>query len=291
MVRLLKNTAGSAGRALITLAICVCALILAHSLWDYYMAAPWTRDGHVRADVVHVTPDVSGLVSDVLVKDEAVVRKGDILFRIDPRRFQLAVAQAKAALDEADAAVTVAQLTLGRKKKLAGQDFASQQTLDENEANLKSAVAAQADARAALDLAKLNLERTAVRATVPGRITNLSLRPGDYASAGTPVAALVDSATVYIAGYFEETKLPRIHVGDPAKVTLMGTTRSLTGHVTSISAGVTDRERSDVRGDLANVASTFSWVRLAQRVPVRITLDGDQAKGLVVGRTATVSID
>ncbi|TMV90688.1 efflux RND transporter periplasmic adaptor subunit [Thioclava sp. BHET1] len=287
----MKNAMGSAGRVVITLAICACALVLAHSLWDYYMAAPWTRDGHVRADVVRVTPDVSGPVGAVLVHDEQRVQKGDILFRIDPERFKLALSQAQAALDEARASVRLSQLTLDRKKRLAGQDFATQQVLDENEASLTSAIAAESAAQAALDLAKLNLKRTAVRATVDGRVTNFHLKQGDYATAGAAVAALVDEASTYVVGYFEETKLPRISVGEKAKVTLMGTRLALSGHVESISAGIADSERSDTAGELAHVAATFSWVRLAQRVPVRIKLDGDQARGLVLGRTATVAIE
>jgi multidrug resistance efflux pump len=147
-------------------------------------------------------------------------------------------------------------------------------------------------ASASRDLAQLNLDRSEVRAPVNGIITNLSLRPGDYVAPGTATMALVDTDTMRIEGYFEETKLPRIGIGAKASIRLMGWPNSLSGHVASIAAGIADRERSS--GTLlADINPTFTWVRLAQRVPVHIVLDSDAATKarLVAGTSATVTID
>ena len=142
------------------------------------------------------------------------------------------------------------------------------------------------------DLAKLNLDRSAVKASVNGRITNMGLRPGTSVSTGHGVMALIDGDTLLVEGYFDETKLPRIHVGDQARIRLMGGTETLRGHVESFAAGIEDRERTAGSNLLASVNPTFAWVRLAQRIPVRIELDGapDQTR-LVAGRTATVAIE
>ena len=142
------------------------------------------------------------------------------------------------------------------------------------------------------DTARLNLERTTIRATVNGIVTNVELQPGDYATAGHQVLALVDTDAIYIDGYFEETKLPQIRVGDRARVHLMGLDTDLRGTVESIAAAIEDRERSASSANLANVNPTFSWVRLAQRIPVRIRLEGvGGGIRMIPGRTATVSID
>ena len=105
-------------------------------------------------------------------------------------------------------------------------------------------------------------------------MTNLDLRPGAYATAGRPVFALVDRQSLHVQGYFEETKLGRIAVGAPVRVRLIGETQWLEGHVDSIAAGIEDRERGGSSNLLANVNPTFNWVRLAQRIPVRVQLDG-----------------
>jgi multidrug resistance efflux pump len=141
-------------------------------------------------------------------------------------------------------------------------------------------------------VADLNLRRTVVTSPVDGTVTNVALEPGDYVTTGKGVMALVDSSTIRIEGYFEETKLPKIHIGDRVVVRLMGESRDLTGHVQSIAAGIADRERTDSADLLANINPTFNWVRLAQRVPVRVKPDSVPAgMELVIGRTATVTIE
>jgi len=286
----MNNAFGIVLRPLVTLVTVAIALAVGYALWDYYIDAPWTRDGKVRADIVAVAPDVSGLVTEVLVHDNQRVRKGDVLFRIDPDRFDLALRQAEAIVAGKQASLEQAQLDYQRYDKLS--DVAvSDQRRELAKATAEEAKAAYDQAVADRDLAKLNRVRAEVRASVNGLITNMDLQPGAYVSVGHGVTALIDEDTLRVEGYFEETKLPRIKVGDTATVHLIGERTLLTGHVESIAGGIDDRERSSGSNLLANVNPTFSWVRLAQRIPVRIALD-TPPKGvdLVAGRTATVEI-
>jgi RND family efflux transporter MFP subunit len=286
----MKNFFASAGRVLVTLVVVVVAIAVGWQLWSYYMLEPWTRDGRVRADVVTVAADVSGLVSDVFVHDNEKVTKGQPLFRIDQRRFQYALDQAKASVATRQTNLDQAKRDLVRSKSLTTvaitvqQVEQSQQAADVAQANLD-------DANAALDVAKLNLERSTVLAPVNGIVTNFDLLPGRYVNAGAPVFALIDSDSFRVEGYFEETKLRRIHIGEDATVKLIGDARVLSGHVESIAQGIEDQNRSTSSELLASVNPTFSWVRLAQRIPVRIKLDNVPPDLLLVsGRTATVSI-
>lgn len=278
-------------RLLVTLGMVAAAGIVGLALWDYYMEAPWTRDGRVRADVVGVAPDVSGLVTEVLVADNQVVARGDVLFRIDPERFALALRQAEAMVEGKKASAEQAAADHARYAKLSDAAV-SQQRVEAARATDLEARAAYDQAVADRDLAGLNLARSAVKASVNGRITNMELRPGAYVTTGRGVMALIDGDTLRVEGYFEETKLPRIHVGDRARIRLMGESATLTGHVESFAGGIEDRERSAGSNLLASVNPTFAWVRLAQRVPVRIALDpAPDGVRLVSGRTATVAVE
>lgn len=279
------------GKFLITLVAVLVAAGAAWNMWDYYMREPWTRDGRVRADIVGIAPDVSGLVTEVHVHDNQHVKKGEVLFQIDTARFKLAVSQAEAALSSDKATLEQAQRDLDRYTHLAASHTVSRQKAEQAATALAQAKASMQAASANLDLARLNLARSAIRAPVNGVVTNLSLQPGDYVSSGKAVTALVDEDSFYVAGYFEETKLQRIHVGSPVRVSLMGSSQELDGVVQSISSGIADRERSDSADLLPNVEPTFNWVRLAQRVPVRIALRNvPENIHLVAGRTATVTV-
>ena len=282
------NTLKLIGRVAVTLIVVVAAVYVGRQLWGHYMDEPWTRDARLRADVVGIAPDVSGLVSDVLVKDNETVKKGDLLFRVDRDRFAIALEQADAALASSQAALDQARRESQRQARLG--DAASLQQKEQAQTTEQQDEAALRQATANRELAQLNLDRSEVRATVNGTISNLSLRPGDYVSAGTAKVALIDTDSLRVEGYFEETKLPRIHVGDEVYIHLMGQAEKLTGHVESIAYGIEDRERTS-GGLLANITPTFSWVRLAQRVPVRIALDKvpDGTK-LIAGLTATVEV-
>lgn len=278
------------GRVALTLGFLCAAAVVGRGLWVYYMEAPWTRDGRIRADVVRVAPDVSGLVQNVRITDNAHVSKGDVLFTIDPARFTLALEQAEAAVASADAAVQQARRDLDRYRQLT-ETAVSRQKMEEVTTTAAQAEAAAQKARVERDIARLNLERAQVRAPVNGVITNFTLQPGNYVVAGQPVTALVDDESFHVQGYFEETKLERIHVGDKAVMRLMGSSGELRGHVVSIAAAIEDRDRSDSSSLLANVNPTFNWVRLAQRVPVRVSIDAaPEDVKVVAGRTVSVSI-
>jgi RND family efflux transporter MFP subunit len=278
-------------RFIVTLLAVAAAGIVAWQLWIYYMEDPWTRDGRVRADVVEVAPDVSGLVAQVFVQDNQAVRVGDPLFQVDPVRFAVAVRQAQAVVAKDQAALGQAERDARRYDGLSG-NAVSDETRDESNTAVLEAQADLGEAQADLDAAALNMTRATVRATVNGVVTNFSMRPGDYVTTGSAVAALVDSDSLYVDGYFEETKLPRIAIGDAATVTLLGGGPAITGHVQSIDAGITDTERTASPNLLADVNPTFTWVRLASRVPVRIALDHVPAgTRLIAGLTATVQIE
>jgi RND family efflux transporter MFP subunit len=286
----MKPLLATFARSAVTLLIVLLAILVAVWLWRRYETDPWTRDGHIRADVVRVTPDVPGLVTQVAVRDNQAVKPGDILFVVDRPRFQLTLAEADAAI--ASARATLLQSRREAQRDLALGDLVAKETHEQNVARVATASAALAQAESARSTAALNLERTTVRATVHGTVTNLDLHPGDYIATGTQAMALVDADSLRVEGYFEETKLARIHLGDPVTVHLMGEPRALHGRVDSIAAGVNDSERTDTANLLPNVNPTFTWVRLAQRIPVRVKLDHVPAGvALIVGRTATVTVD
>jgi multidrug resistance efflux pump len=286
----MKALLNSLRRFSLTGLVVVVALWAGYKLWDYYMDQPWTRDGHVRADVVPIAPDVSGFVTEVLVRDNQPVQRGDVLFRIDRARYDIALKQAEAVLLGKRAMLDEANADLERYSALTPDVVVSKQRMDQVVAAQGTAQAAYDQAVADLGLAKLNLERSEVRASVDGVVTNMELRPGTYLTPGKGVMALLDSDTLRVEGYFEETKLPRIHLGDAVNVRLLGSEHALRGKVESVAAGIEDRDRSAGATLLANVNPTFNWVRLAQRVPVRIALDRAERHELVAGATATVEV-
>jgi RND family efflux transporter MFP subunit len=278
-----------AGRVLVTLLVVAAALWGARQLQLRYMEAPWTRDGRIRADVVQVTPDINGLITDVLVHNDQPVRRGQILFVIDQARYRLAHDQAQAAVDARRVALAQAMRENHRNRELT--DLVSSEQTEQGRSKVEELRAALRLALVERDVAALNLQRTLVRASVNGVVTNVEVQPGDFAAAGRQVIALLNSDSIYVDGYFEETKLPRIRVHDAAQVRIMGVPTVLNGRVVSIAAGIDDRERMPSPRNLANINPTFSWVRLAQRVPVRVRLDRVPPDiRLIAGRTATVSI-
>jgi multidrug resistance efflux pump len=278
------------GRMAVTLLVAVVAAAIGWQLWVYYMEAPWTRDGTVRADVVKVAPDVSGLVSDVLIADNQVVHQGEVLFHIDPVRFQLALQLAEVSVTAKQAAAQEAAREATRYRDLTNLEVSTEER-QQSQAKAVEAAAAYQQAVVDRNVAQLNLDRSEVRASVDGIVTNFSMRPGDYVTAGVAVFALVDTGSIYVEGYFDETKLPQIQEGNRARVRLMGESQLIEGHVQSISGGIADRQRQGSSDMLANVTPTFSWVRLAQRVPVRIALDHvPPGVRLLAGRTASVEV-
>lgn len=277
------------GRMAVTLVVAAVAAYAGWRLWVHYQQDPWTPDGRIRADVAEVAPDVGGLVQDVRVRDNQVVRKGDLLFVIDPPRYRLALRQAEAAVANQRAALGEAQREV--RRNLALGDLVAREVTEQSQTRLAQARAALAQAETSRDLAQLNLSRTEVRAPVDGTLSYVLVRPGDYLPAGRTALALVEAGSIHVDGYFEETKLRRIRIGDRASVRIMGEPGLLYGRVQSMAPGVTDRDRSEAPNLLPNVNPVFSWVRLAQRIPVRVVLDSAPSDlRLVAGRTATVTI-
>lgn len=277
------------GRYAFTLCLVAGSAFVALTAWNRYEQTPWTRDGRVGVDVVQIAPEVSGTVNAVSVIDNQFVRRGDILYELDPERLRLAVALAEAEVEAKREDVIVRQATARRHSQL--KDVVSQESAQQSSGAAKVASAGYQSALAALDLAKLNLARSTVRAPVDGYVTNLRLRPGDYATAGLTNVAVLDADSFWITGYFEETKFQQIRVGDPASIMLMGFDQPISGHVESLGRGIENSNDAPGHLGLPSVAATFSWVRLAQRMPVRINIDEVPfGVELAAGMTATVEI-
>lgn len=273
-----------------TLLILALAIWIGRLLWIHYMDTPWTRDGRVRADVINVAADVSGVVIDVPVRDNQPVKKGDLLMQIDPEHYQLAVKQAEAMVASRKATWEMRKVNAARRKDMDALVISAENREDaSNVAN-----SAQADyqlAVAQLAAAQLNLQRTKVLAAVDGYVTNLNVHRGDYARIGEAKMAVVDKNSFWVYGFFEETKLPHVNVGDPADMQLMSG-EVMKGHVESIARAIYDRDNPQSRELIADVNPTFNWVRLAQRVPVRIHLDNvPDSVVLAAGITCTVIVN
>ena len=275
----------------ITLAVVVAAIFAGAWIWQHYMYSPWTRDARVRADVVTIAPDVSGWVLELKVRDNQQVKAGDLLMTIDRDRYQAAVEKAQAVVDIRKQQLSLREHEASRRAQLGSQAISAE--LRENaQINAEMARSEYREAQADLRIAQLNLARSEVRAPRDGQITNLRLAQGNYVTAGQAVMALVDTGSFYVQAYFEETKLPRIQVGAPVEVWLMGGEQEIRGEVDSISRGITDRNASPDAQLLANVEPTFNWVRLAQRIPVRIKLDAlPENVQLSAGMTASVRVE
>ena len=285
----MKKPVLTLGRVVLTLLVVAFACVVVWRMTMYYMFAPWTRDGHIRADVVQIAPDVSGLIKQVDVRDNQPVIRDQVLFVIDQERFKLALRQAEAT--EADRKETLAQAQRESRRNRGLGNLVSRESLEESQSREMRAQAALTEAQVAVDSAKLNLERTVVRSPVDGYVNDRAPRLNEFVTAGRPVLSIVDSSSFHIDGYFEETKLEGIHVGQRVDIRVMGDNARLRGHVESIVAGIEDRDRTSGQNLLPNVNPAFSWVRLAQRIPVRIAFDDvPEDFRMIAGRTATVSI-
>ena len=275
-------------RAGLTLSIVVFAWILVTALWRAYVLAPWTRDGRVSAQIVRIAPEVSGTVLDVSVADDQYVKQGDVLYRIDPAHFALALAQAEAQLAAADASLR--QKMDDAKRRRGMESIVPVEEIQRANQAMAIAQAELRSAQVAVDKAKLDMERTVLHAPADGYITRLRLSKGDYAVTGQPNIALVDANSFRIIGYFEETKLHGIEPGAPAQIRLMGFDAVISGRVVSIGRGIADaNQQADAQG-LPSVAPSFSWVRLAQRIPVRIEF-GQLPQNIVLASGMTGSIE
>jgi multidrug resistance efflux pump len=276
---------------LATLAVVALAALLGWAAWQYYMGTPWTRDGTVRAYVVKVAPQVAGEIVSLPIADNQFVHKGDLLMLIDPRNYSIAIRQAQAAAEQAQAVADNARAEMIRREKLT--DIAV--TMEERQTYISQATTAEAtyqSALANLEQARINYKRTQVRSPVNGYVTNLSAQLGNYADVGSLQLSLVNSDSYWVDAYFEETALSRIQEGDAATIKLMGYTPLLRGRVQGLARGIDVPNAAPDASGLASVNPIFTFVRLAQRVPVRVHIDEvPEGVNLVAGMTATVQIE
>jgi len=273
-----------------TLIVFALALLAGGWLWNYYMQSPWTRDGKVRAELVDITPQVSGRIAQLSVTDNQFVQQGQQLLTLDPVPWQIALDNAAAQLSKAQADLAKAQHEFNRRAHLP-RNIISAEDLDAARLSAGAAAASAKAAQAEWERARWNLQQTTLTAPTDGWITNLTLRPGNYAAAGTPLFALVDSHSYYVMGYFEETKLRHIQPGAAAQVVLYSNGAQLQGQVESIGRAIYDQSIETDSGLVPDIKPNVPWVRLAQRVPVRIRLDPLPAHTeLIAGTSCTISI-
>jgi multidrug resistance efflux pump len=277
-------------RNLVTASIAIVAVLSALVAWDQYNAGPWTRDGSVRVQVANVAPQISGQITELRVVDNQFVHKGDVLYVIEPFDFQVALRSNEATLQQKIADRDVKESQADRRNHLS--DLAA--SIEEKQTFQGKFVQAAAEADAAQEQVKqadINLRRTEVRSPVNGYVTNFLLRVGNYAAQGTSNISIIDTDSFWIDGYFEETKLARLCVGDRAEAKLMGYSSPIIGHVATVTRGVSVSNAAASTQGLPNVDPVYTWVRLAQRVPIRIAIDKvPPGVPLVSGLTATVTI-
>jgi RND family efflux transporter MFP subunit len=277
-------------RKLATVGIAVVAVLAALVAWDQYNAGPWTRDGRVRVQVASVAPEISGKITELRIVDNQFVHKGDVLYVIDPFDFDVALRANKAALQQRMADLSVKESQSERRSRLTDLS-ASVETKQVYEGNALQAKAAVEAAQEQVAQAEINLRRTEVRSPVNGIVTNLLLREGDYAHQGATSVSIIDTDSYWVDGYFEETKLARLCVGDRAEAKLMGYSAPIIGHIATVTRGVSVSNAAASTQGLPNVDPVYTWVRLAQRVPIRIAIDKvPTGVPLVSGLTATVTI-
>ncbi|MBE2179958.1 MAG: HlyD family secretion protein [Chthoniobacterales bacterium] len=279
-------------KVLVTLIVVALALVSAVLMYSRYLSKPWTRDAYVRANVVGIAPRVAGPIIQIPVVDNQSVKKGDLLFQIDPRTFKAAVDQAQGQLDQAQAKLTDAEANAKRAVDLLQQNVISREQYDDTIQNFEAAKADVAAAEAALENAKLNLEFTTVVSPVDGYLTNVNTSPGTYVAAGEQLLALVDTSTFWVAAYFKETQIAGVQPNDKVRITLMGHSgQPFEGVVASTAWGIFVQDGSTMGSQLLpNVPQTIDWVRLPNRFPVRVDITGKPPVPLRIGQTASVAI-
>ncbi|AMG59952.1 p-hydroxybenzoic acid efflux pump subunit AaeA [Pantoea sp. Bo_2] len=276
-------------RYAITILLVIIAVVIIFRAWVFYTESPWTRDARFAADVVAISPDVTGLITEVPVHDNQLVKKGDTLFVVDRPRYQKALDQAQADVEYYQALVSEKRREAGRRNQL-GTSAMSREAIEQSNNDLQTSEHQLAKSVATRDLAKIDLERTTVKAPSDGWVTNLNVYQGEFITRGSVAVALVQQHSFYVLAYLEETKLHGVEKGFRAEVTPLGSNIVLRGTVDSVAAGVTNSSSSVDSKGMATVDSNLEWVRLAQRVPVRIRLDQQPGNRFPAGTTATVVI-
>ena len=276
-------------RTAITVVLVILAFIAIFNAWAYYTESPWTRDARFSADVVAIAPDVSGLITQVNVHDNQLVKKGQVLFTIDQPRYQKALEEAQADVAYYQVLAQEKRQEAGRRNRLGIQAMTREEKDQANKV-LQTDLHQIAKAQATRDLAKLDLERTVIRAPADGWVTNLNVYTGEFITRGSTAVALVKQNSFYVLAYMEETKLEGVRPGYRAEITPLGSNKVLKGTVDSVAAGVTNASSTRDDKGMATIDSNLEWVRLAQRVPVRIRLDNQQENIWPAGTTATVVV-
>lgn len=285
----MKTLTRKISRFAITIILVIIAVIVIFRAWVFYTESPWTRDAKFTADIVAIAPDVSGLISEVRVRDNQLVKKGQVLFVVDQPRYKQALDQAEADVAYYQALVSEKRREASRRNQL-GVSAMSREAIEQANSDYQTSEHQLAKSIATRDTAKLDLERTVVKAPSDGWVTNLNVYGGEYITRGSTSVALVKQHTFYVLAYMEETKLEGIRPGFRAEITPLGSNRVLHGTVDSIAAGVTNSSSTVDSKGMATIDSNLEWVRLAQRVPVRIHLDQQQGNLYPSGTTATVVI-
>ena len=281
-------------RYLITLLLVVAASSVVYNYYQSYSSNPWTRDGQVSAYIVSITPRVTGQIIKIHVDDNSQVSKGDLLFEIDPSIYRSAYNKALATQKQALALLAKAKNEEQRAANLEKRTPGAVPVLTLN--NLSNTVETSSAnvqvAKANVEEAHLNLEFTKVYAPTNGYITNFNLRVGSQVVANSPVVALIDEDSFWIEGYFKETDLVGVNPQDKAFVTLMMHNKVLLkGHIKSIGFGIAKQDGSTGNDLLPNVNPNFQWIRLAQRIPIKVKLDNvPEDLQLRVGMTASIKI-
>lgn len=285
----MKSLIRKIARYAITILLVIIAIVIIFRAWVFYTESPWTRDAKFAADVVAISPDVTGLITDVPVHDNQLVKKGDTLFVVDRPRYQKALDQALADVEYYQALVSEKRREAARRNQL-GTSAMSREAIDQANNDLQTTEHQLAKSIATRDLAKIDLDRTAITAPSDGWVTNLNVYEGEFITRGSVAVALVQQHSFYVLAYLEETKLHGVEPGYRAEVTPLGSNVVLRGTVDSVAAGVTNSSSSVDSKGMATVDSNLEWVRLAQRVPVRIRLDRQPGNRFPAGTTATVVI-
>ena len=281
-------------RYIITLGAIILAGLVLANMFQEYLFHPWTRDGHVRAQIIKITPRVGGPIVDLTVLDNQYVNKGDLLFKIDPRTYALSIEQAEAKLKQAQATNLVKEDQARRARNLHKKDKGaiSEQALVRKDNDLLVALANVEVAEANLHAANLDMEFTEVRAPVDGYVTNLLLRYGSQTVANQPALALVDTDSFWVHGFFKETQIRNIRPGNKAVIKLMAYPDTpLDGVVENMGWAIAQQDGAPDADLLPTINPSFDWIRLAQRIPVRIRLTHiPEEVDLRAGTTASVFI-
>lgn len=268
-----------------------CALIILFSLWLWWSYAARyvsTDDAYVNANVVDIAPRVSGQVIKLYVTNNQHVQRGQLLFEIDLAPFQAELNKIDAELVMAEAELDHAKVTNGRTEILVKRKVLPIQSHDDAVAKVINAVAGVDFIKASLAVAKLNLQYTRVYAPTRGFITNMTLRVGSNVTVNQPLFALVSDEEFWVDTNFKETELTNVHSGQKATIKVdMYPKHIFHGIVASISSG-----SGAAFSLLPPQNATGNWVKITQRVPVKIRIiDSDLNYPLRIGTTATVKVD